>query len=232
MVDQSESRPPLHKHQVLVKVYFYSGLLLNVVGLASIAQDLVVWKGFFLAVIESYKAVLRDPIHALLQFVWPDFFPPLPKAVADYFVVLSGMVVSLNAAHYDATGEFLVTKVFFETAGRPSKPSKPMREYQEVDRQGRVRYVVLDDARWRRALSGYEDQLKKFRSWKPNPGKAVVALAWTAIVMATIPIQALWGLMLTYDWELNDLYIAFLGYFLRILLVLFFVLFLNYQFSL
>jgi len=60
-------------------ISFVSGLL----GLASIADDLVRWKGFFLQVINAYRALIHPFFEFLFSWVWF----PIPTFVFDYLFI-------------------------------------------------------------------------------------------------------------------------------------------------
>ena len=82
------------------KFFFYVWLpistLLNVVGLASICDDLIAWTGIIREYLDFYQYYIRSPVQSALSRIWLDFFVEMPSWFADYFVILSTYLTALT----------------------------------------------------------------------------------------------------------------------------------------
>lgn len=70
----------------------------NVLGLASLVDNVVVWADFFKHVIELYREYIRGPIAFVGNHVWP--FGKIPGWFFDVFVLWSIFFISLNIFAY------------------------------------------------------------------------------------------------------------------------------------
>ena len=75
-------------------VYIAISGLLNVLGLASIAEGFVTWSGFVVEIIGVYHRYLRDPIFTVIVHFWPVAWPKLPVWVVDLFIIQTSFFIS------------------------------------------------------------------------------------------------------------------------------------------
>ncbi len=90
--------------------WLYVGLgisgLLNLTGMASIVDGLVIWAEFFRDFIDTYRWAIRDPLAYIGNAIWP--FGMIPSWVFDVFVIYSALFLALNLVLYQKK-----TKLFF-----------------------------------------------------------------------------------------------------------------------
>ncbi len=90
---------------------------LNVVGLASLVDGIVVWATFIQEIVEIYHEVIREPIEWAAQLIWPASWPRIPAAFFDLLVVWSCLFLSTNIALYRSAGVFLLSEAFAKIRG-------------------------------------------------------------------------------------------------------------------
>jgi hypothetical protein len=85
-------------------LYFWLGIsgLLNISGMASIVDGLVVWAEFFRNFIDVYRWAVRDPLAYVGNAIWP--FGILPGWVFDIVVLYSGLFLAINIVTYRRVG--------------------------------------------------------------------------------------------------------------------------------
>ncbi len=81
-------------------IYVWLGVsgLLNLSGMSSIIDGFVVWTKFFRDFIDIYRAMIRQPLAWIGQFIWP--FGPIPGWVFDVFVIWMGLWLAFNIMLY------------------------------------------------------------------------------------------------------------------------------------
>lgn len=86
--------------------WLYVGLvisgLLNLTGLASIVDGLVIWTHFFRDIIDVYRTVIREPLAYVGNHLWP--FGHIPHWAFDVFVLWSALFLAGNIFGYKRTG--------------------------------------------------------------------------------------------------------------------------------
>lgn len=83
-------------------------VLLNITGIASFVDGLVVWADFFQNIIEFYRTTIRAPLAELVSAVWPAGWPPIPGWCFDIFIVWSAFFLAKNIANMRVFGRTIV----------------------------------------------------------------------------------------------------------------------------
>lgn len=90
---------------------------LNVIGMASLVDGVVIWADFIRQMVELYRALIRDPLEWAAQLFWPASWPRIPASFFDLLVVWSCLFLSTNIALYRSAGTFLLSKAFAKVQG-------------------------------------------------------------------------------------------------------------------
>ncbi len=91
------------QRSVWIYVWFGVSALLNLSGMASIADGFVTWAKFFHDIIDVYRAVIRQPLAWIGHLIWP--FGPIPVWVFDIVVFWSGLFLAVNVSLYKTSGK-------------------------------------------------------------------------------------------------------------------------------
>jgi hypothetical protein len=85
-------------------IYVWLGvsMLLNLSGMASIIDGFVTWTNFFGNFIDVYRAVIRQPLAWVGQFIW---LGPIPGWVFDVYVICAALFLAFNIVWYRETGK-------------------------------------------------------------------------------------------------------------------------------
>jgi hypothetical protein len=95
-----------------VYIWLGTGVVLNITGLASVVGDVVKWIQFFAELWATYQSWVRDPLLQTLMLFWPNWFPPIPRFVADAFVIWSGLWIAITIYHYQVARSLKLAEVF------------------------------------------------------------------------------------------------------------------------
>jgi hypothetical protein len=87
-------------------------LLINVSGIASIADGFVHWANFFQDFLQIYHEMIRDPLSWAAHRVWPPGWPRIPPWIFDLLVVWSGVFLATNIENIRNTGQTVFGDVF------------------------------------------------------------------------------------------------------------------------
>ena len=90
---------------------------LNVIGMASLVDGLVVWADFVRQIVAVYRSVVREPMQCAVQLIWPTSWPRLPAGAFDILVVWSCLFLSTNIALYRVAGIFVLSEAFARVRG-------------------------------------------------------------------------------------------------------------------
>jgi hypothetical protein len=80
-------------------------VVLNVIGMASLVDGVVVWADFIRHIIGIYREVVHEPLRLAIGLVWPAGWPPIPRTAIDLLVMWSCVFLSVNLALYRETGK-------------------------------------------------------------------------------------------------------------------------------
>jgi hypothetical protein len=89
-------------------VWLAVSTLLNVSGMASIVEGLVIWTDFLKQAIDLYRVWIRDPISWTVHLVWPAWWPKIPAWVFDWACVSAGFLLAVNVFNVEAHGRTLL----------------------------------------------------------------------------------------------------------------------------
>lgn len=114
--------PRLSRHggDPILTTWLVLGVALNVIGLASLVDGVVVWADFIQHLVETYRTFIREPLEWAARAVWPASWPRIPAAAFDLLVVWSCLFLSTNIALYRSTGTFLLSKALGKVRSIPS----------------------------------------------------------------------------------------------------------------
>jgi hypothetical protein len=88
-------------------------IALNILGIASIAEDTLKWKSFLASLLYFYRRYITDVIHYLLSLIWPEtWLFPLPYAISDLFVIMAGFFAAANFYTIQTEGTSVVERVW------------------------------------------------------------------------------------------------------------------------
>jgi hypothetical protein len=90
-------------------IYLGFSTLLNILGLASIADGIIVWSGYIAEIIKVYHQFLRDPILLVILSFWPVGWPKFPGWAVDILIVQSSFFLSYRLFIAFEKSQYLVT---------------------------------------------------------------------------------------------------------------------------
>lgn len=90
-------------------VYLALSALLNVLGLASIVEDVFKWAGFLAEATNIYHQFLRDPILKAVMYFWPAAWPRIPSWAIDLFIIQSSFFISYRLFMAFEKERYLIT---------------------------------------------------------------------------------------------------------------------------
>src|SRR5262249_39170890 len=74
-------------------------------------EDALKWKSFLTNILFYYRRYITDPIHSALAWLWPDFFFPLPYAVSDIAVLMTGFFAAANFYTIQTEGTSVIERL-------------------------------------------------------------------------------------------------------------------------
>jgi hypothetical protein len=81
----------------LIYFWLFISWVLNITGLASIVDGLVVWVDFFKNIILIYRRLIRDPLLLFIKWALPVGWPTIPGWCADVLTMYSGLILAASA---------------------------------------------------------------------------------------------------------------------------------------
>ncbi len=94
-------------------VWLGLSIVLNILGIASIAEDTLKWKSFLASLLYFYRRYVTDVIHHLLSLIWPEtWLFPLPYAISDLFVIMAGFFAAANFYTIQTEGTSVVARIW------------------------------------------------------------------------------------------------------------------------
>jgi hypothetical protein len=93
-------------------IYVWLGIsgLMNLSGMASIADGFVTWAKFFHDIIDVYRATVQQSLAWIGHIIWP--FGPLPGWVFDVFVIWAAILLAANIQMYRDGGTTLFQDIY------------------------------------------------------------------------------------------------------------------------
>jgi hypothetical protein len=92
---------------------FIMGALLNITGLAGLAESFAVWSGFLGRFMEVYTSWVRAPIANFLHKIL-FFLPIVPHLVVDFILIWGGFFIAVNFSSLKREGKSLFGTMFSE----------------------------------------------------------------------------------------------------------------------